>query len=304
MKQLTAILAITLMLASCNQYDKSKSGMPYKIKKGGSTAKLKQGQFLKFNIEYIVSNGNKDSVLNSSYGHIPAYMRYDTAQAGKYNFTEVLNQASVGDKIEFTLSIDSLKNMGMIPDYNGIFKKGGAIKGKVDLIAVFDTEELVRADVQKEEEVEKQKEIKALEAYMSKKGIKAQKTSGGAFVELTNAGDATLKADSGKQVSVMYKGYTEDGKEFDSNIGKPGATPLNVVIGSRSVIAGWEEGLRFFGKGGKGRILVPAMLGYGQQAAGPNIPPYSNLIFDVEIVDVTTPAPPPPTATPPAPTKK
>ncbi len=303
MKQLTAILAITLMLASCNQYDKSKSGMPYKIKKGGSTAKLKQGQFLKFNIEYIVSNGNKDSVLNSSYGHIPAYMRYDTAQAGKYNFTEVLNQASVGDKIEFTLSIDSLKNMGMIPDYNGIFKKGGAIKGKVDLIAVFDTEELVRADVQKEEEVEKQKEIKALEAYMSKKGIKAQKTPGGAFVELTNAGDATLKADSGKQVSVMYKGYTEDGKEFDSNIGKPGATPLNVVIGSRSVIAGWEEGLRFFGKGGKGRILVPAMLGYGQQAAGPNIPPYSNLIFDVEIVDVTTPAPPPPTAAP-APTKK
>ena len=70
MKQLTAVLALALLLASCNQFDKTKSGLPYKIKKGGSTALLKSGNFVVLNLEFKL--GSKDSILNNTFGRIPA----------------------------------------------------------------------------------------------------------------------------------------------------------------------------------------------------------------------------------------
>ncbi len=291
MKKLTSIVALALALTSCQQFEKTKSGLPYKITKGSGGAKLKSGQFIKFNVEFKV--GANDSVLNSTFEHIPAFTMYDTARLGKYNFTEILPLMSVGDKAEFSLSIDTLKSLGMIPEFNKTFAKGGVVKGRIELLQAFNSEADVNAAYQKAMEAEKEKEIKALEAYIAQKGIKAQKTPGGAFVEIITPGDATAKADSGKQVTVLYKGYTVEGKVFDSNMGKENAAkpPMNVVIGAHSVIPGWEEGLKYFGKGGKGKILVPSMLAYGPQGAGADIKPYTNLVFDVEITDVTTPAP-------------
>lgn len=294
MKQLSAVLAFALLMASCNQLDKTKTGMPFKIKKGGSSVLLKSGQFIKFNIEFKV--GEKDSILNSSYGHIPAFMRYDSSQLGKYNFTEVLPKLAVGDELTFSLSIDTLKNMGMIPEFNKTFNKGGVIKGKVEIIAAFSDQAAVEAEYKKEVENEKAREIKDLNAYASAKGLKVQSTPNGALVALETPGDLTNKADSGKEATVLYKGYTTDGKVFDSNIDKPGAPAFKVVVGERKVIQGWDEGLRLFGKGGKGKILVPAMLGYGQQGAGGDIKPFTNLVFDIQISDVTVAPPPAPAA--------
>lgn len=291
MKQLTTVLAFAMLMASCNQYDKTKSGMPFKIKKGGSTAPLRNGSFLIFNLEYTL--GSKDSVIMSTFGKIPSYFRYDTTQLGKYNFTEVLPKCAVGDVITFTLSIDTLKNMGAIPDYDKTFQKGGVIKGKVEIVASLDNQEAFSAYMNKAFDAEKGKEAKELEEYISKNNIKVQKTPSGAYVSIDNPGDLTNKADSGKEVTVLYKGYTEDGKVFDSNLDKPGAPPFKVVVGAHRVIPGWDEGLRFFAKGAKGKILVPAMLGYGQRGAGP-IKPFTNLIFEVQVTDVGIPAPPPP----------
>ena len=105
---------------------------------------------------------------------------------------------------------------------------------------------------------------------------------------LKEAGDATNKVDTTKIASVYYKGYTIAGETFDTNIkpNDPTAKPFDVNIGTGSVIPGWEIGLKYFGKGGKGTIYVPAMLAYGPQANGA-IKPYSNLVFDLEIQDVT-----------------
>ena len=295
MKQLASLLAITILLVSCNQYSKTKSGLPYKITKGGSTEKLKQGQIVKFNFEFKV--GSKDSILNSSFGGIPVYMGYDTAQVNsrKYDLLELFPLLSVGDKVDFQLSVDTLKRLGLIPEFKAPFTKGSVIKGRAELLGAFTDDKAATADRTKETEKQKATEIKALETYLAKKSVKAVKSPLGVFVDVKSAGDKTNMADTGKEISVMYKGYTEDGKEFDSNIGKPGAQPLKLVMGRRSVIPGWEEGLKYFGKGGKGTIYIPATLGYGPQAQGP-IKANSNLIFDIEITDVTAAPPPPPPA--------
>lgn len=292
---ITTLLAATVLLASCHQYEKTKSGLVYKITSGGNKTTLKQGQFIKMNIEYKL--GAKDSILNSTYGHIPAFMMIDTARMGKYNFTEVITQCALGDKLQFVMSIDTLKKLGMIPEYNNIFTKNDVIKGRLEVLKVYNNEAEVNADYQKEIESEKQKEVADLDKYLTNKKVKAQRTASGVFVEIQNPG-STPKADTGKQVSVYYTGYLlKNGslvaKPFDTNVGKDAVHKdvFKVVLGSHSVIPGWEEGLKMLGKGGKGKLYIPAMMAYGMQGQPPAIPPYSNLVFNVEVTDIVIPAP-------------
>lgn len=288
MRTTTTLLLAIVLLASCNQFQKTPSGLSYKITSGGSKEKLKHGQFVKFNIEYKVPP--KDSVLTSSYGHVPAYLVIDTSRPNKHSFLEIITQCGVGDKVEFSMSVDTLKKLGML-EYNNIFRARDMIKGRVEIIKVFENQELASADLTKEQGLEKDREVKDLQAFVAKKGIITVSTASGVLVEIQSAGDATLKADTGKQASVMYRGTFLDGKEFDSNMdkNKPGAQPLSVLIGGQSVIPGLDEGLRLFGKGGKGKIYIPAMLAYGQNGQPPVITPYANLIFEIEILDVTKP---------------
>lgn len=293
MRTTTTLLLAIVLLASCNQYQKTPSGLSYKITKGGSKETLKQGQFVKFNIEYKVPP--KDSVLTSSYGHIPAYLIVDTTRPSKHSFLEIITKCAPGDKIEFVMSVDTLKKLGML-EYNNIFHARDMIRGRVDILKTFASQVDASADLEKEQGIEKQNEIKAIQAFTNKKGIKTQATPSGVLVEIQNPGDAQ-KADSGKQVKILYKGSFLDGKVFDTNMDpkSPNNQPMTVtigVVGQGGVIKGLDEGLRMFGKGGKGRVFIPAMLAYGQNGNPPVIPGYSNIIFDIEVLDVTAaPAP-------------
>jgi FKBP-type peptidyl-prolyl cis-trans isomerase len=149
------------------------------------------------------------------------------------------------------------------------------------------------ADYQKEMDIEKSREIKELKDFTAKKGAKVQEIGSGVLVEVTNAGDQTLIADSGKQVSILYRGTFLDGKKFDGNMDKDSQNnqPLVFVVNSGSVIRGMDEGMRLFGKGGRGKLYIPALLGYGPNGSAPVIPPYASLVFDIEVLDVTIPAP-------------
>jgi FKBP-type peptidyl-prolyl cis-trans isomerase len=170
-----------------------------------------------------------------------------------------------------------------------MFKRGDMIKGKMSILKTYANENDVKADYEKEMTAEKDREVKDIKSYLAKKGIKAEQTKNGAFVEIEKPGDAQ-KAQSGKLASIMYKGYflTNTSKVFDTNMdsSKGHTDPINVPVGRGQVIPGWDEALPYFGKGGKGKIYVPAMLAYGPQGSQGAIPPYSNLIFDVEIKDV------------------
>lgn len=296
----TLLLAIVL-LASCNQYKKTPSGLPYKIIKGDGKVPLKNGMFVKLNIEYKVPP--KDSILMSTYDKIPAYLVIDTARPNKYSFLEVITQCAVGDKIEFTMSVDSLKKLGMI-EYSNVFRARDMIKGRVEILKAYNSQEEAAADLTKEQNVEKERELKQIADYVTKKGIKTQATRSGSLVEIQVPGDQSLKADSGKMASIRYRGtLMKEGTEFDSNMNpnSPNKQLLNILVGStgtqNSVIPGMDEAIRMFGKGGKGRMFIPAAQAYGQNGTGP-IPAYANLVFEIEVVDVTTPPPPAPTPAP------
>ena len=84
------------------------------------------------------------------------------------------------------------------------------------------------------------------------------------------------------QVECHYEGTLIDGTKFDSSYdrGQTATFPLNQVI------AGWTEGLQLMTEGAKYRFFIPYQLGYGERGAGASIPPFSALIFDVELVAV------------------
>lgn len=89
----------------------------------------------------------------------------------------------------------------------------------------------------------------------------------------------------GALITTHYTGSLEDGTVFDSSIGK--GQPFQCVIGTGRVIKGWDQGLMGMKVGGKRKLVVPAQLGYGERHIG-KIPPNSNLIFEIELLEVLT----------------
>lgn len=90
------------------------------------------------------------------------------------------------------------------------------------------------------------------------------------------------KPQSTDSVTVNYKGALLDGKVFDSSYdrGEPISFQLNRVI------QGWQEGLQLMPVGSHYRFYIPYQLGYGERGAGNDIPPFSVLVFDVELLKI------------------
>jgi len=91
-------------------------------------------------------------------------------------------------------------------------------------------------------------------------------------------------AETGKSVTVHYRGTLTDGTEFDSSR-KHGA-PFSFPLGAGKVIPGWDEGVQGMKVGGKRKLVVPPRMAYGERGAGGVIPPNATLTFEVELLDV------------------
>lgn len=90
----------------------------------------------------------------------------------------------------------------------------------------------------------------------------------------------------GALITTHYTGWLEDGTEFDSSRHKN--KPFQCVIGTGRVIKGWDQGLIDMQVGGKRKLYVPAHLAYGERQVGAHIKPNSNLLFEIELLEVLT----------------
>ncbi len=126
-------------------------------------------------------------------------------------------------------------------------------------------------------------ERKALEKELDKLAKGFKKTESGLRYQILQEG-AGNKAETGKTVSVHYKGQLADGTVFDSSYKRN--QPIDFPLGVGQVIPGWDEGIGLLKIGDKARFVIPSHLGYGAQGAGGVIPPNATLVFDVELLEV------------------
>jgi len=118
-----------------------------------------------------------------------------------------------------------------------------------------------------------------LERNKTQQGVQAT-PSGLQYLVMTKGTGIRPKATD--TVLVNYKGTLLNGKQFDSSYDRnePLSLPLN------GVIAGWTEGVQLMQVGSKYKFFIPYNLAYGERGAGSDIPPYSTLIFEIELLKV------------------
>ncbi|MDX2172096.1 MAG: FKBP-type peptidyl-prolyl cis-trans isomerase [Bacteroidota bacterium] len=130
----------------------------------------------------------------------------------------------------------------------------------------------------KDKRSQSEKDEEIITKYISDNGLNATYSGSGLYYVIKTQGTG-VNPNPNSTVTVKYDGLLVDGTFFDSSP-STGAT-----FSLANVIKGWQEGLTYFKKGGKGTLLIPSALGYGSQKTG-NIPPNSVLIFNIELLDV------------------
>ncbi|MDN5201510.1 FKBP-type peptidyl-prolyl cis-trans isomerase [Fulvivirgaceae bacterium BMA10] len=141
-----------------------------------------------------------------------------------------------------------------------------------------------------------------INAYINDQDLTdVQPKEDGLYYQLLTTGEGEL-AQSLQRITVHYTGKLLDGTVFDTSVGK---TPFDFVLGQNTVIQGWEKGLLLMKKGETARLIIPSHLAYGPnlfvvpqvigedlvntQNVAPypfDIPPYSPLVFDVEVLEI------------------
>ena len=157
----------------------------------------------------------------------------------------------------------------------------GAILLFVGLIASCRKEKDPYADYTAEREITL---IQQWVDAMTIKKMNIDTTSSGILYIQEKAGTGE-KVKSGNTVTVKYTGMFLDGSVFDASEFYGNGT-FTYIHKTDRMILGWEEGIEVLNKGAKAAFLIPSAKGYGALGSVPVIPPYSPLIFVIEVVDI------------------
>ena len=141
-------------------------------------------------------------------------------------------------------------------------------------------QETIQAFMAKKVNAAKEKE----DAFFAENGKKNGVISlpNGMQYKILKAGPDGMKPTVADTVVVNYKGTLINGSEFDNSFkrGEPATFPLG------GVIKGWTEILQLMTKGASWEVYIPFSLAYGDRAMGPNLPAYSTLIFQIDLLDI------------------
>lgn len=130
------------------------------------------------------------------------------------------------------------------------------------------------------------KDKEAAEKFMAenknKPGITT--TLSGLQYEVIKKGNGPL-IKLGDEIEVNYDGKLLDGSKVDASADH--GAPFKFKLEPMGLIQGWVEGLQLMNKGAKYRFYIPYDLGYGEMGKDPKVPPYSVMVFELEVVSHT-----------------
>ena len=201
---------------------------------------------------------------------------------GKHTvFGHVINGMDVVNKIEKDDVITDIK----------IIRRGTAAESFDAMKAFHSIYDPIReSELKRAEELKFVAEMSEAEysKYMykqvKKKYKKAKLTKSGLVYVRKNKGKRKPKLEEGMQVELHYTGtFRADGKKFDSSLDRNQVFKFNYK--TQKMIAGFEEGITLIGKGGEIKVIIPYYQAYGKAGRKGAIPPYSDLVFDIQLID-------------------
>lgn len=274
----TVLVMVALTSFACSSkfsgFDKADSGLYYRIYNVSTdTAKAKTGDFVSLDMKYTTQG---DSVLfDSKTGMGGQPIRFQLPPSDfKGDLYEGIRMLSAGDSAEFFISADSLftKTFKM-PKRPAFIDSNSYLKFYIKLHSAQSLEMM------------KSKEKELLNQYLRTNGITAEPLGSGLYYVETVSGSGQ-SIDTGFIVTFHFNLQLADGSQVFSSYDK--GEPMQLTCGKPFDTPGFDQGIGMMKKGGKARFIVPSEIAFGPSGRGAVIPPYSTLIYDVEVIDVMT----------------
>ena len=265
-----------------DKFETSEDGFQYRFVTEGPGDLPLDGEIVAINMKYF---NEKDSVLFETTVGQPALIQCNTEQwnsAGPlFKAIQLLRE---GDSILVKIPTKSVYSESFRQPVPPSMDPEGEITFCIG-IPYIRTEEEMRAEAEKQEEIQMEKDIEIIEAHLKEEDIEAQSTESGLRYVIDVEGTGS-HPEPGQTVFVHYTGTLLDGTKFDASFDHNPPEPLDFPIGQQQVIAGWDEGIALLKKGGKGTLYIPSPLAYGARARSEVIKANSILKFEVELVDI------------------
>lgn len=242
-------------------------------------------------LHYEVFLLDSTELFSTRKGGQPREVQYGSMFDTK-GMNEVLEQMNVGGTAEFILPSEQAFG----PEGLGsAVKPYSSLLYNVEILSKRSEEELKkeqqaeaerqREETQAENEARKRREPVLINAYIAKNNIDVEPTESGLYFISIEEGTGDL-IQEGDQVEVHYLLRNINGEKIQSS--RERGQPFKFTAGRGQVIKAWDEAIMKMRDGGKARIIAPSDLAYGQYGAGQDIPPYSPLIFEMEVMSVNT----------------
>jgi FKBP-type peptidyl-prolyl cis-trans isomerase len=289
MKKITRLTFVGLsviLMAGCQNtsFKKTKSNLVYKIYHSKDTAAVHEGDFMKMQVIQKIN----DSTLFDSHETLPVYL--PAGQSRPYDPSELFSTLKLNDSLVTVQMMDTFIKQN--PRLLQRFKNGDRIITSFKVLHIYKRGENYMIDQQKDQEKIVAARDKELDDYIAANKIDATKTKDGVYVQIIAQGQGA-QADSGKYVSVKYKGSTLKGKVFDTNMDSTfhHTELLKFTVGKREMVTGFDDGVRSFKNGGHGKIYIPTMLAWGPNPTSPDIKPFEPVMFELAVENVEDKAP-------------
>ncbi len=277
-----ALLVILATFFSCshdNEFQLDESGLLYKvIEESENKTELNIGDYIELELKYTTEN---DSVLfNSKEFGTSIKMQLNEISHQGGSFEGALLMMNPGDWYQFKIPTDSFylytKKEYPLPGVSKI------LLFDIHIIRQVAKEEIEHEQQLFEEQMKKQEEI-VLQQYIQDEEIIIKPEKSGLYFIETKKGKGFFPK-PGSTLSVHYTGRLLNGNIFDSSYNRK--KPFTFKLGAKEVIDGWDEGFSYMKKGGKAIFIIPSELAYGKEGYSTIIPPYSTLLFEVELIEV------------------
>ncbi|HOF15468.1 MAG TPA: FKBP-type peptidyl-prolyl cis-trans isomerase [Bacteroidales bacterium] len=273
--QLILLTALSLVFTACNEYKgykKTESGLYYKFYSQNLSGYIpKNDDVVSIKLEIRTKN---DSIIQ------PMKQLTTMMQPSKFqgDIFEALSMMHEGDSASFIINAKkyfNAYNYGIVPPF---------VDEKTMLwftIKITKIETVVEYKLKSQQlMIDKEKEL--INQYVTENNITVTPTVSGLYYIETKKGKGASPSE-GQTCYVHYKGMLLDGTVFDSSIER--GEPFPFPLGQGQVIKGWDEGIAMMKKGGKALFIIPSSIAYGDRGAGDLIPPYTPLLFEVELVN-------------------